>query len=62
MTDLQKASFYLNAQHDTPSEEIDGRLHINVSESLCVAIHDEEIHYLAEQYDIIQSDINELNQ
>ena len=56
MTDLQKASFYLNAQHDTPSEEVGGRLYINVSEHLCVAIHDEEIYYLAERYD---EEINE---
>ncbi len=51
MTQLEKASFVLNAHHDTPSEEVGGRLYINVTESLCVAIHDEEIHYLAEQYD-----------
>jgi len=51
MTKLEKASFDLNAHHDTPSEEIDGKLHINVTESLCVAIHDEEVEYLAEQYD-----------
>ena len=51
MTQLEKASFVLNAHHDTPSEELDGMLHINVTESLCVAIHDKEIQYLAEQYD-----------
>ena len=65
MTDLQKASFYLNAQHDTPSEEVGGRLYINVSEFLNVAIHDEEVEYLAERYDEIQWDtelLNKLNQ
>lgn len=51
MTKLEKASFVLNAQHDTPSEEVGGMLYINVTESLCVAIHDEEVEYLAEQYD-----------
>tara|TARA_R110000824_G_scaffold269868_1_gene458336 strand:- start:56 stop:223 length:168 start_codon:yes stop_codon:yes gene_type:complete len=51
MTQLEKASYVLNAQHDTPSEEVGGRLYINVSEYLNVAIHDEEIHYLAECYD-----------
>ena len=51
MTQLEKASFVLNAHHDTPSEEVGGRLYINVTESLCVAIHDEEVEYLAEQYD-----------
>ena len=58
MTQLEKASFVLNAYHDTPSEEIGGMLYINVTESLCVAIHDEEIHYLAEQYD----NLNQLNE
>ena len=58
MTNLEKASFYLNAQHDTPSEEVGGRLYINVTESLCVAIHDEEVEYLAEQYD----NLNQLNE
>ena len=66
MTQLEKAAFYLNAQHDTPSEEVGGRLYINVSEHLCIAIHDEEIHYLAERYDEeIQWDtelLNKLNQ
>ena len=51
MTDLQKASFYLNAQHDTPSEEVGGRLYINVTETLNVAVHDDTIAYLAECYD-----------
>ena len=51
MTNLEKASFVLNAHHDTPSEELDGKLYINVSEYLNVAIHDEEVEYLAEQYD-----------
>jgi hypothetical protein len=60
MTNLEKASFVLNAQHNTPSEEVGGRLYIRVSEYLNVAIHDEEIHYLAECYD--NEYINKLNQ
>ena len=52
MTNLEKASFILNQHHDTPSEEVGGKLYINVSEYLNVAIHDDEIEYLAEQYDI----------
>ena len=51
MTQLEKASFVLNAHHDTPSEEVGGMLYINVTETLSVAIHDEEVEYLAEQYD-----------
>jgi|TARA_R100000995_G_C3445002_1_gene105204 hypothetical protein len=51
MTQLEKASFVLNAHHNTPSEELGGKLYINVSEYLNVAIHDEEVEYLAEQYD-----------
>ena len=58
-TDLEKASFVLNAHHDTPSEELGGRLYINVTETLNVAIHDDTIAYLAEEYDEY---INELNQ
>ena len=51
MTNLEKASFVLNAHYDTPSEELCGMLYINVTERLNVAIHDEEVEYLAEQYD-----------
>ena len=51
MTQLEKASFVLNAHHNTPSEELGGRLYINVTETLSVAIHDEEVECLAEQYD-----------
>jgi hypothetical protein len=53
MTNLEKASFVLNARHKTPSEELDGKLYINVSEYLNVAIHDEEVEYLTEQYDAL---------
>jgi|TARA_R100001086_G_scaffold121381_1_gene62481 hypothetical protein len=59
MTNLEKASFVLEINHETPSEELDGKLHINVTEYLSVAIHPEEIEYLAERYDEY---INELNQ
>ena len=65
MTQLEKASFVLNAHHDTPSEELGGRLYINVTETLSVAIHPEEIEYLAERYDEIQWNtelLNKLNQ
>ena len=51
MTNLEKASFVLNAHHDTPSEELGGRLYINVTETLSVAIHDDEVEYLAKQFD-----------
>ena len=51
MTKLKKAAFVLEARYETPSEEIGGKIYIDVSEYLSVAIHDEEIHYLAEQYD-----------
>ena len=51
MTNLDKASFVLNAHYDTPSEELCGMLYINVTERLSVAIHDEEVECLAEQYD-----------
>jgi L-2-hydroxyglutarate oxidase LhgO len=51
MTQLEKASFVLNAKHDTPSEELGGRLYINVTEKLSVALHDDTIAYLAECYD-----------
>jgi hypothetical protein len=51
MTQLEKASFVLNAHHDTPSEELGGRLYINVTETLSVAIHDDTIAYLSEEFD-----------
>ena len=51
MTQLEKASFVLNAHHDTPSEEVGGMLYINVTETLSVAIHDDEVAYLAEEFD-----------
>ena len=51
MTQLEKASFVLNAHHDTPSEELGGMLYINVTEGLSVAIHDDTIAFLAECYD-----------
>jgi len=53
MTNLEKASFVLNARHKTPSDEVDGMLYIKVSETFTVAIHDETIAYLAEQYDAL---------
>ena len=55
---LEKAAFVLEVHHETPSEELDGKLHINVSEYLNVAIHDDEVEYLAEQYD----NLNQLNE
>ena len=51
MTQLEKASFVLNAHHDTPSEELGGMLYINVTETLSVAIHDDKIAYLSEEFD-----------
>ena len=51
MTQLEKASFVLEVRYETPSEEVGGKLYIDVSEYLNVAIHDEEVKYLAEQYD-----------
>ena len=53
MTNLQKASFVLEALYETSSEEIGGIIYIDVTESLCVAIHDEEVEHLAEQYDTL---------
>jgi hypothetical protein len=58
-TDLEKASFVLTTHHDTPSEEIGGRLYVNVTETLSVSIGDDTIAYLVECYDEY---INELNQ
>ena len=51
MTQLEKASFVLEVHHETPSEELDGKLYIDVYEHLSVAIHPDEIDYLAKQYD-----------
>jgi len=53
MTNLEKAAFMLETHYETPSEELDGKIYINVSEYLNVAIHDEEVEYLAEQYDTL---------
>ena len=53
MTKLEKAAFVLETHYETPSEEIDGIIYIDVSECLTVAIHDEEVEYLAEQYDTL---------
>ena len=50
MTNLEKASFVLNAHYDTPSEELCGMLYINVTETLSVAIHDDTIAYLSEEF------------
>tara|TARA_R100000353_G_C6392855_1_gene165313 strand:- start:235 stop:408 length:174 start_codon:yes stop_codon:yes gene_type:complete len=55
MTQLEKASFVLEVHHETPSEELDGKLYIDVSEYLSVAIHAEEIEYLAKQYDNLEN-------
>ena len=51
MTKLEKAAFMLETHYETPSEEIGGIIYIDVTGSLCVAIHDEEVEHLAEQYD-----------
>tara|TARA_B100000424_G_scaffold260479_1_gene244371 strand:+ start:270 stop:437 length:168 start_codon:yes stop_codon:yes gene_type:complete len=51
MTQLEKAAFVLEVRYETPSEELDDKLYIDVTEYLNVAIHDEEVEYLAEQYD-----------
>ena len=58
-TDLEKASFVLTTQHDTPSEEVGGRLYINVTDSFSVSVGEDTIAYLVECYDEY---INELNQ
>ena len=50
-TDLEKASFMLTTQHDTPNEEVGGMLYVNLTETLSVAIHDDTINYLVECYD-----------
>ena len=54
MTQLEKAAFVLEVHHETPSEEVGSKLYINVTEYLSVAIHDEEVEYLAEQYDTME--------
>ena len=59
MTQLEKAAFMLETHYETPIEEIGGIIYIDVTESLCVAIHDDTIAYLAEEYDEY---VNELNQ
>tara|TARA_R110000824_G_scaffold124333_6_gene282741 strand:+ start:1456 stop:1647 length:192 start_codon:yes stop_codon:yes gene_type:complete len=57
-TDLEKALFML--QHDEiESDEMRGKLYVNLTEYTSVAIHPDDIEYLAERYDEY---INELNQ
>ena len=51
MTKLEKAAFVLETRYETPSEEIGGIIYIDVSEHLTVAIHDEEVDYLAKQFE-----------
>ena len=51
MTDLEKAAIVLEARYETPSEEIGGILYIDVTEYLTVAIHDDEVEYLARQFE-----------
>ena len=55
MTQLEKASFVLNAQYDTPSEEVGDSLYINVTETLNVQVGDDTIAYLAECYDEVHT-------
>lgn len=55
MTNLEKASFVLNAQYQTPSEELGGMLYVNVTERLSVAIDRAQIEDLAEEYDNLES-------
>ena len=54
MTNLEKASFYLTKQ-DIYCEELDGKLYINLSETISVAIHPDDIEYLSEAYDTIHN-------
>ena len=51
MTNLEKADFMLT-KDDIYCEEVFGKLYVNLSESVSVAIHEDEIKYLAEQFDI----------
>jgi len=60
MTNLEKASFYLTTQ-DIYTEEVFGKLYVNLNESESVAIHPESIEYFAERYDEIQWDTELLN-
>ena len=65
MTQLEKASFVLTTEDNVYCEEVCGMLYVNISESRSVAIHPEEIEYLAERYDEIQWNtelLNKLNQ
>ncbi len=55
MTQLEKASYVLNAQHNTPSEEVGGRLYVNVAKTLNVQVGDDTIAYLAECYDEVHT-------
>tara|TARA_R110002012_G_C11483116_1_gene595307 strand:+ start:44 stop:259 length:216 start_codon:yes stop_codon:yes gene_type:complete len=65
-TDLEKAQFVLNTQHNIPTSIIgkddaktNGMLYVNVTEDISVAIHPEDIEYYVERY---EEYINELNQ
>tara|TARA_R110002012_G_C11475094_1_gene594381 strand:- start:649 stop:825 length:177 start_codon:yes stop_codon:yes gene_type:complete len=58
MTNLEKASFYLTMQ-DIYCEEVLGKLYVNLNEGVSVAIHEDEIEYLAEQYDQIKLELNQ---
>tara|TARA_A100000172_G_C3023644_1_gene103999 strand:+ start:120 stop:317 length:198 start_codon:yes stop_codon:yes gene_type:complete len=65
MTQLEKASFVLNAQHKIKTSSVGGMLYVNVTEDVSVAIHPEDIEHYAERYDEIQWDaelLNKLNQ
>ena len=56
-TDLEKASFVLTMD-DIYCEEVGDMLYVNISDSRSVAIHEEEIEHLVNEYEQI---INELN-
>ena len=65
MTNLEKASFVLNAQHRIRTSPVGGMLYVNVTEDVSVAIHPEDVEYYAERYDEIQWNtelLNKLNQ
>ena len=72
MTQLEKAQFVLDTQHNIPTSIIgkddaktNGMLYVNVTEDVSVAIHPEDIEHYAERYDEIQWDtelLNKLNQ
>jgi hypothetical protein len=59
MSNLEKAQFVLDTQHDIPTSIIgkddaktNGMLYVNVTEDVSVAIHPLDIEYYAEQFDI----------